>query len=296
MDTLRSIEVFCLTVELRSFAAAARRLDMSPAMASKHIAQLERRLGTRLLNRTSRRLSLTESGSLYFERTRTLLDGLADVEAIVRSSAQIPRGVLKISAPVWFAHETFVRILAGYRARYPQVQLDIDLSGHLVDLVSEGIDLALRVTPNPGDGLVARPLGHIRFIVVGSPAYFARNRRPARLADLDGLSLLSYSLIAGKPGLPVEGPDGPELLNFVGAFQSNNETLLHLAALQGLGLACLPTWLVAEDLQAGRLEAVLTDYRMPEATILGVYAHRRQLAPKVRTFLDYIADRLRPEE
>jgi DNA-binding transcriptional LysR family regulator len=157
MDTLVSLKVFCLVVELKSFSSAARRLGISTAMASKHVMHLERRLNTRLLNRTSRSLSLTESGALYFDHSRRTLNDLEDVEAAVTKATVVPRGILRISAPVWLANPSFVGVLADYQARYPDVQLDIDLSGRIVNLVEEGFDLALRVARTLGDSLIARP-------------------------------------------------------------------------------------------------------------------------------------------
>ncbi len=146
MDSLVSMRVFCLVSELKSFAAAAERLRISPAMASKHVMQLEKRLGTRLLNRTSRRVSLSESGTLYFEQARQMLDSLDEVEAAVSRATVVPRGTLRLTVPVWMANPMFARILADYQAQYPEVRLDVDLSGRLANLGEEGFDLALRAT------------------------------------------------------------------------------------------------------------------------------------------------------
>ncbi|WP_035659433.1 LysR family transcriptional regulator, partial [Bradyrhizobium sp. STM 3809] len=194
MDTLVSIRVFCQVAELRSFAAAAERLSLSPAMASKHVMQLERRLSTRLLNRTSRRVGLTEAGQVYFDQVRQMLDTLEEVEAVVSKATVIPRGTLKVSAPVWFANAQFAGMMAAYRARHPDVMLDIDLSGRLVNLVDEGFDLALRVSAAPGDGLIARPLPPVLMQLVAAPSYLAAAGRPATLAELDGHAFLKYSL------------------------------------------------------------------------------------------------------
>lgn len=141
MDSLVSMRVFCLVAELKSFATAAQRLRISPAMASKHVMQLEKRLGTRLLNRTSRRVSLSESGALYFEQARQMLDSLDEVEAAVSNATVVPHGTLRLTAPVWMANAIFAGVLADYQARYPEVRLDVDLSGRLVNLVEEGLIL-----------------------------------------------------------------------------------------------------------------------------------------------------------
>ncbi|RDU97592.1 LysR family transcriptional regulator [Trinickia dinghuensis] len=292
MDTLTSMRVFRLAVEAKSFAAAARRLDMSPAMASKHVMHLERRLGTLLLNRTSRHLSLTESGATYFEHVRQLLDELDDVESAVGQSTAAPHGTLKVSAPVWMANPDFVGVLNDYRTRYPDVRLDLDLSGRFVNLVEEGFDLALRVT-NPlslGPALIARPIVPVTFHLVASPGYLRKAGTPADAQALSSHAMLGYSMFPSNNTLEVEGPRGVEAFKFDSALQTNNESLLRLAALEGMGLAFLPKWLVARDLETGVLQAVLTDYRFFGTKIYGVYRHRKYLSPKVRTFLDFICE------
>jgi DNA-binding transcriptional LysR family regulator len=237
MDTLMSLRVFCTVAELKSFTAAAERLGLSPAMASKHVMHLENRLGTRLLNRTSRHVSVTETGMLYFSQARQTLDGLDEVEAAVSNVAVTPRGTLKLSAPVWVANTLVARMIAEYHQRYPEVCLDMDFSGRIVNLVDEGFDLALRATaPERLDpGLIARPLTKIVFHAVGSPAYLARTGRPAKLTDLNGHSLLQYSGVNSNGSLAFDGPEGRETVKFRTVMQSENETMLHLAALEGMG-------------------------------------------------------------
>lgn len=292
MDTLTSMRVFRLAVEFKSFAAAARRLDMSPAMASKHVMHLERRLGSLLLNRTSRHLSLTESGATYFEHVRQLLDELDDVEAAVSQSTAAPHGTLKVSMPVWMANPDFVGVLNDYRKRYPDVVLDVDLSGRFVNLVEEGFDLALRVT-NPlslGAALIARPIAPVTFHLAASPAYLRKAGVPLNAQAMASHVMLGYSMLPANNTLEVEGPRGVEALKFDPVLQTNNESLLRLAALEGMGLAFLPRVLIARDLEAGALEAVLPDYRFFGTKLYGVYRHRKYLSPKVRTFLDFVCD------
>ncbi len=237
MDTLTSMKVFRLAVELKSFAAASRRLDISPAMASKHVMYLEKRLGTLLLNRTSRHLSLTEAGTIYFEHARQMLDELEAVESAVSKATIAPRGTLKLSVPVWLATPGFVGALNAYRARYPEVRLDVDLSGRFVNLVEEGFDLALRATRplSLGQTLIARPIGPVAFHVVASPAYLARRGQPLRLGDLAEHDVLGYSLLPNANTIEATGPDGLESVKFEPVLQTNNESLLHLAALDELG-------------------------------------------------------------
>lgn len=288
MDTLVSMRVFCLVAELKSFAAAAQRLRISPAMASKHVMQLEKRLGTRLLNRTSRRVSLSESGTLYFEQARQMLDSLDEVEAAVSKATVVPRGTLRLTAPVWMANAIFAGVLADYQARYPEVRLDVDLSGRLVNLVEEGFDLALRATGAPDEALIARPITSVPFRLVATPAFLKRAGRPKTFADLSGQPLLHYALYPGESfSLNTNGTVETVKLNPV--LRSGNETLLHMAALEGMGFAFLPKWLVTEDIASGRLVHVLPDKVIFEGRLLAVYPSRKYLSAKVRTFIDFVA-------
>ncbi|MCS3761665.1 LysR family transcriptional regulator [Bradyrhizobium centrosematis] len=287
MDSLISMRVFCLVAELKSFATAAQRLRISPAMASKHVMQLEKRLGTRLLNRTSRRVSLSESGALYFEQARQMLDSLDEVEAAVSNATVVPRGTLRLTAPVWMANTIFAGVLADYQARYPEVRLDVDLSGRMVNLVEEGFDLALRATGAPDEALIARPITKVAFHMVGAPAYLDRAGRPTKLADLAGQALLHYALYPGE-SFSFAGEHGTETVKLNPVLRSGNETLLHMAALEGMGLAFLPKWLVAEDIAAGRLEHVMPGQVIFEGKLFAVYPSRKYLSAKVRTFIDFV--------
>ena len=288
MDSLVSMRVFCLVAELKSFAAAAERLRMSPAMASKHVMQLEKRLGTRLLNRTSRRVSLSESGALYFEQARQMLDSLDEVEAAVSKATVVPRGTLRLTAPVWMANTMFAGVLADYQARYPEVRLDVDLGGRLVNLVEEGFDLALRATGTPDEALIARPITSVPFYMVAAPAFLKRAGRPATFADLSGIPLLHYALYPGE-SFSFTGEQGPERVKLDPVLRSGNETLLHMAALEGMGLAFLPKWLVADDIASGRLEHVMPGHIMFVGKLFAVYPSRKYLSAKVRTFIDFVA-------
>lgn len=292
MDTLVGLRVFCAVAELKSFTAAADRLGLSPAMASKHVSQLESRLGSRLLNRTSRRVSLTEAGLLYFNQTRQMLEGLDEVEAAIGNATLAPRGTLRLSAPVWIASAFFVERMADYNRRYPNVCLDLDLSGRIVNLVDEGFDLALRATaPDRLDpGLVARPIMPIAFRLMASPDYLARTGRPATVDDLNGHAVLRYSGMNLGDSLVLEGPDGPRKVTFRTVMLSDNETVLHLSALAGMGMVFLPTWMVAADLEAGRLDLVLPATPGFSTTLHAVYPSRKYLSAKVRTFVDFMTE------
>jgi DNA-binding transcriptional LysR family regulator len=289
MDTLLSMRVFRRVVDAGSFVAAARALDISTAMTSKHVAHLERHLGARLLNRSSRHLSLTDAGSVYFEQCRDMLDNLDEAEAAVGHASATPRGTLKLTAPLWFANARFARLLADYKLRYPDVVPDVNLNDRVVDLNEEGFDLALRVTRNPGPGLIARPLMSIRFVLVASLSYLAARGAPAAPDELACHSTIAYAYSPTGEQWAFEGPHGPVNARIVPAIRSNSTMLAYQMVAAGAGIAPLPPWLVQEDLALGRLKALLPDYAMPAATLYAVYASRRYLSPKVRTFVDFVA-------
>ena len=290
MDTLRSMRVFRAVVELDSFVRASERLDLSPAMVSKHVMHLERHLGARLLNRSSRHLSLTEIGKVYFEQCRDMLDNLDEVEATVGRTTVVPRGMLRLSAPVWFANPIFTRTLAAYRERFPEVTFDIDLSGRVVNLVEEGFDLALRVSQAPSPALIARPVGKVVFYLVAAPAYLQRFGTPRLPQELAAHAMISYSLMATGNELPFDGPQGTLKVKFQPVLQSNNESLLHAAALDAMGIALLPSWQADADLAAGRLVRLFGDYTLVGGKVHAVYTSRRYLSSKVRTFIDFLAE------
>lgn len=290
MDTLRSMRVFRAVVELDSFVRASERLGLSPAMVSKHVMHLERHLDARLLNRSSRHLSLTEIGKVYFEQCREMLDNLDEVEATVGRTTVVPRGMLRLSAPVWFANPIFTRTLAAYRERFPEVTFDIDLSGRVVNLVEEGFDLALRVSQAPSPALIARPVGRVRFYLVAAPAYLARFGTPRLPQELAAHAMISYSLMASGNELLFDGPQGSISVKFQPVLQSNNESLLHAAALDAMGIALLPSWQADDDVASGRLVHLLGDHTLFGGKVHAVYTSRRYLSSKVRTFIDFLAD------
>lgn len=297
MDTLSSLRVFRLVAELKGFSAAARRSGLSPAMVSKHIAHLEKRLGSRLFNRTSRHVSLTEAGKIYYRQITHLLDDLDEVEATVGNVTTNPRGTLKLSMPVWLANTFFAEGLADYQRRYPDVQLDVDVSGRRVNLIEEGFDLALRATANDelAPGLIARPLTEAIFLLVASPAYLERNGSPARLDELENHALLRYNGINWDGSLPMHesAHEQSPKVRLRPVLSSDNETLLYLSAIAGMGMSFLPLCMIDADLKAGRLEAILPHQLRFKATLYAIYSNRKYLSAKVRTFIDFWSERLR---
>lgn len=291
MDTLTSLRVFREVVESGSFIAAAGRLGLSTAMASKHIAHLERQLGARLLNRTSRHLSLTEAGSAYLEQCREALDSLQAGEAAIGLSQEAPRGVLRVTAPVWCANRRFADVLAVYKLEHPEVIVDIRLENRKVDLVEEGYDLALRVTRDPSPTLIVRPLCTLQFHLVVSSAYLKRAGRPKGPSDLERLGAILPTYV-NLDGLEVTGPGGKVKLHLTAAMKTDDTTLSYHAVHAGLGLAYLPDWLVAGDLRSGALKHVLPGFETPRATLFAAYTSRKYMTAKVRSFIDFLSTAL----
>lgn len=281
------MRVFCTVAELRSFTAAADRLNLAHSAVSKHVAMLERRLSARLLNRTSRRVSLTEVGESYLEKAQRILASIDEIEAGVRNTAAKPSGVLKISVPPWLANEDFAALLARYREACPDVKLEVDL-----DLIELGnatahadLDVALRVTNVPDEGMIARHLATLTFRLVATPAFLDRHGRPARPDDVNGWPLLHYS--AYSPDVSVVFRTGHHV-TFRPVLRSSSTALLHHAVRQGIAPAFMPSAMIERDVAEGRLEYVLP---METASPIRLYAlspMRPYIPAKVTSFLEFL--------
>lgn len=297
MDTLTSLRVFRHVAESASFTAAAERLGISPAMASKHVAHLERELRARLLNRSSRHVSLTEAGSVYFEHCIEALDTLDGAAATLREGHEAPHGSLRLTAPVWCATGYFAGVLAGFRQRYPQVILDLHLSNRKVDLTREAFDLALRVTNEPSPNLIVRPICTIRFHAVATPELIGRYRHAQRIppdaaagpGDFARLNAIIASYLPPSSTLAANSPGGQIGARVNTVMKSDNTNLTYECVLAGVGAAMLPDWLVQDDLASGRLVPLLPQLEPISVTLHAAYTNRMYLTPKVRSFIDYLA-------
>ncbi|MFK7856892.1 MAG: LysR family transcriptional regulator [Granulosicoccus sp.] len=289
MDTLQSLRVLAAVAEHKSFTFASNLLGLSPAMTSKHVQHIEARVGARLLNRNSRNVSLTEAGARYLASVRPLLEGLDEAESQLSEATMAATGTLKVSMPVWMANPSFARIIAAYHTKNPAVVLDLDLSGRKINLVEEGVDLALRVARSLDEGLIARKLAQVEFLLVGSPGFLNRQGRPDSVDDLIDAPFLIYSQIAA--GGRFRFGEGDDAMDFKVSpvLQSGNETLIHLGAREGMGFAFLPHWLVTDDFHNGVLEPVLPGSPWPKVPLYAIYPDRSYLPAKVRSFLDFLA-------
>ena len=294
MDRLTGLRVFREVVDAGSFTAAADRLDISAPMASKHVAQLERSLGARLLNRSSRHLSLTEAGRAWYAQSAQALDLLDAAEAAIGRKNEAPRGQLKVSAPVWCATPRIARVLADYRAAFPEVLVDIHLENRKVDLAADGYDLALRATHDPSPALIARPLCQVQFHLVAAAEILARDGVPSNPADLArfGAIVPSYVDLAG---FTLRGPGGRQAPLWLNPVLRSDDTNLTLHAVRaGLGVSFLPEWLLDDDIAAGRLVQLIPTYSVAPVTLFAVYTSRQYMAPKLRSFIDFLGKALSP--
>lgn len=288
MDTLLSLRVLSEVAEHKSFSAAAERLGLSPAMTSKHVQHIEARLGARLLNRNSRNVSVTEAGAQYLSTVRPFLEGLVEAEAQLAHDSLSPRGTLRISMPVWMSNPAFAKILLAFHQKNRLVTLDLDMSGRKINMVEEGIDLALRVAFKFDDGLIARKLADVTFQMVAAPDFLDRFGRPEKPDDLIDAPFLAYAQVAPDGRIKLEGEQNFDV-KMRPVMTSGNENVLHLSALAGMGFAMLPSWVTKEDFAARRLEAVLPHIAWPTLPIQAIYPDRSYLPAKVRSFLDFLA-------
>jgi len=230
--------VFVRVVQAGSFSAAARQLGLPTSTVSTRVSRLERRLGTTLLQRTTRRLSLTEAGAAYFERSQQVLRDIEEMDLSVASQTQQPRGTLRVNAPVVFGTRHLSHFLAEYSARFPDVTIDLSLSDRFIDLVEEGADLAVRIGALGESTLVARRLCPIRLVICGSPAYFAKHGRPCTPAELAQHNCLGYTYTRSGNEWPLNGPDGPVNIPVRGSLRANHGEVLCQAAIDGWGSRC----------------------------------------------------------
>lgn len=295
MDRLTGMEVFVRVVETGSFTRAAEQTGLSRAMVSKHVLELENRLGVRLLNRTTRKISLTEAGAGYYERSAQIVAEIAEAE---RAAAQLnlrPRGLLKVNAPMTFGTLHLAPAIPAFIEANPEVTVELTQNDRVVDLVEEGYDLAVRIGRLPDSSLVARRLAPCRMVVCAAPAYLERRGTPRTPDDLTRHDCLGYTYSPDRDLWRFTGPEGERLVRIAGPFRANNGDSLRAAALAGLGLILQPSFILGEDLKAGRLRAVLTDYAAPEIAVHAVYPHGRHVSAKVRQFIDFLVDRFGPE-
>lgn len=296
MDRLAALEAFVKVSETQSFSDAARRLRASKSAVSRHIAALEAQLGARLFHRTTRSLTLTEAGRGYFERAARILADLEDANLSVSQLQAAPRGRLRVNAPMSFGFLHLGAAAGDFLDRYPEVEVDVTLNDRFVDLVDEGFDVAVRIGSLTDSSLVARRLAPVRRVLCASPDYLKTRGVPQTPDDLKSHDGLFNTNITQSREWRFISPDGkPWPVTVKGRLSASNGDMLRVAALRGHGFVHLPTFIVGADLRAGTLVSVLDRYIDQDLTLNALYPHARHLSPKVRAFVDFLAERYGPE-
>jgi DNA-binding transcriptional LysR family regulator len=292
MDRFRSVLAFSKVVETGSFARAAERLGVSVSAVSRQVAELEAHLGVRLLNRTTRRLSLTESGRAFHERSVQLLADWEEAEEEVTASAVVPRGTLRLTSSISFGVGYLAPAIAQFQRLHPQLRFDVELSDRAVDLVDEGLDLAIRIGAIGSQALIGRRIGVAEMICCAAPAYLAQHAVPRAPADLAAHACLTYAYSSeGDVWRFRDAAGRMHELTVGGPVRANNGAMLVALAAAGQGVTLAPDFIVADAVRAGRLVRLLPGYVAPAIDIVAAYPSRRHLSAKVRSFVDFLAQR-----
>jgi len=291
MDKLNSIRAFTKVVQHSSFAAAARDLRLSRSAVSKHVIELEQELGGQLLSRTTRSVTATENGQAYYERCLAILSDLEEADlSATRLQAEV-RGLLRINAPMSFGTLHLARAVADFMEKYPDLRIQLLLSDQQVDPVQEGFDVTLRIADLPSSSMIARRIAPARRAICASPSYLARHGTPKHPDDLRGHACLTYGHLATGNQWKLTGPDGDHWIAIPWTLCTNNAEVLRDAAVQGRGIALLPTFIAGADFQQGCLATILPGYQAPEISIYAIYPATRHLSLKVRVFIDFLVER-----
>lgn len=293
MDRLVCMQVFVRVVEKGSFSAAAEELRISSTMVGKHVQHLEERLGARLLNRTTRRQSLTEVGSIYYERCKV---ALAEVEAAEMSATelqQVPRGLLRVNAPVTFGANVLVGAIGDYLRDYPEVHVELSLNDRVVNLVDEAYDVAIRIGNLPDSSLVARKLAPYRMIACASPGYLEAHGTPRTPAQLGAHNCMGFMYSAAQKHWQFTDRGETSNVQINGNFKVNSGQALRTAALHGMGIIVQPEVLLADDLASGSLVRILPNHHLPSQSMHVVYPSSRNMTLKMKSFIEFIVQRYR---
>ncbi|CAD2249692.1 LysR family transcriptional regulator [Xanthomonas arboricola] len=293
MDLLQAMKTFTAVVEAGSFVRAMEVVGLSKPAVSRHVNELEGHLGTRLLQRTTRRLSLTGEGQAYYQRCKDILLAVQEAEAEVGASALQAQGRLRIGAPQTFGALHLAALWGRFAARNPQVTLDIVLSDRVIDLVEEGYDLAVRIARLSDSSLVSRRLARTRMVLCASPDYLAERGTPQHPHELTRHDVISYTYWSSGDIWSFQGPQGEETVRTHSRIHANNGDTCRAAALAHQGIILQPDFLVYADLDSGALVELMPEFRAAELGIFAVYPTRKQLPLKVRRLVDFLVDALR---
>ena len=289
MDRFLEMQTFGAVVDAGSFVKAADALGLSKAAVSRYVGDLETRLGVRLLHRTTRRLSLTEEGQVFYARSKELLAGVDEAEAEITSRSGAASGLLRVNAPVTFGIRHLAPLWGVFRARYPNVTLDVTLADRVVDLVEEGYDVAIRIATLPSSTLISKRLASTRMVLCASPQYLLAHGVPAHPDELAAHAVISYSYWSTRDEWHFDGPQGPVSVKTQPCMHTNSGDTCRATALAHQGVILQPTFLVGDDLAAGTLVELMPEFRSIELGIYAIYPTRKHVSPKVRALIDFLA-------
>ena len=289
MDRFLEMQTFAAVVDAGSFVKAADVLGLPKAAMSRYVGDLEARLGVRLLHRTTRRLSLTDEGHVFYARSKELLAGVDEAEAEITSRSGAASGLLRVNAPVTFGIRHLAPLWGVFRDRYPKVSLDVTLADRVVDLVEEGYDVAIRIATLPSSTLISKRLASTRMVLCASPQYLLAHGEPQHPADLAAHAVIAYSYWSTGDEWHFDGPQGHVSVKINPCMHTNSGDTCRAAALAHQGVILQPTFLVGDDLAAGTLVELMPAFRSIEIGIYAVYPTRKHVAPKVRALVDFLA-------
>ncbi len=290
MDILQSMRTFTAVVEAGSFVGAMNTVGLSKPAVSRHIAELEQHLGSRLIQRTTRRLSLTSEGLTYYQRCKEILAAVSDAEAEVGASTVEVQGELRIGAPQTFGTLHLAALWGRFAALHPQITLDVVLSDRIVDVVEESYDLTIRIARLPDSSLVSRPLTRTRMVLCASPTYLAKRGAPKSPLELTCHDIVAYSYWSSGNTWSFNGPAGEISVHLRPRIQTNSGDTCRAAALDHQGIVLLPDFLIYQDLRAGTLVELMPEFRATELGIFAIYPTRKQLPLKVRRLVDFLVE------
>jgi len=293
MDRLVAMEMFVRIVETGNFSAVARQLGTTQPTISKQLTALEQRLQTRLLNRSTRSISLTEAGAAYYERCRRILDEVREAEGALGKLQSALSGTLHVNGSIALGQIFLTPLLLRFQRQYPELAIELSLSDRYIDLVEEGADLAVRIGRLADSNLVARRLGSTRRVVVATPAYLAAHGTPRRPEDLAQHSCLLYAYLSTGNEWSFNGPDGEIRVRVQGNFKANNGDAIRQALLANVGVAMSPDWLIHDKLESGEVVVLLPEFTPPPLDINAVYPSGRHVSTKVRTFIEFLQEEFR---
>ena len=290
-ELLDGVAVFVAVINMGSFTAAARALGHSTSYVSKEVSRLEKRLGSRLLNRTTRTISLTDAGRAYYERCSQIVIDAENAERSISQLQDRPRGLLRVNAPLSFGSLYLLDYLPEFMERFPEINLEIEFNDRLIDVVAEGYDVVVRVGSNKDSNLVARQFTSSKSVMAASPAYLTKKGRPVKASDLERHDCLAYSLLPSPKVWELIKDGKRTTVSFEPRLMGNNAQIQVTMMVGGIGIGRVPLFCCEKEIESGELEIIMDDYEQPELGVYAVYPHRQYLTAKVRAFVDFLVEK-----